>query len=1210
MRPQPLASVLVLFFLTTPLLADPSVPYATADWDFLKYGNHRAVLKVEKPADAVWARIPWRRRDADPQKKDVVVVELATGKEIPNRLVKENNREYGDVIFEARKPGEYAVYYMPYRAQRRTGPPYPVEYVAPRETASEAWLAKIGSNPNPPALPKAKVVRFEAQSDFHRFDPMEVVATAKEIQELKDAYPIPDYLVFPEDRKFAIRMTDGLPKRWIESGPSDRFNGEARPGEFYVFQLGLYAKDGLVESVAVAFSDLKSDDGAAIPASALRCFNTGGTDWLGRSFKKTVDIPKGKVQALWCGVDVPEGIAAGTYRGTVTVDPARRKPTKIYVKMKIAGEPIPERGDGDLWRLARLRWLDSTIGIDDGVAAPYTPLIIGDTTIDCLGRCISLDAQTGLPSEIVSTFPMTVDSTDAPPKPILAAPMQFVAQTAGGEVQWKGGKTTFLKKTPGNVTWESTSTAGPMTLHCWAKMEFDGYVNYRITLSTTEDVALTDTRLNVPYSAGAAKYIMGLGCRGGKRPKRWEWKWNIAKANNFLWLGDVNAGMQLKLKGPNYRWCLYTLEDRGLPKAWDNEGRGSCVVEEVGEDTVLAKAQSGPMKLKAGEKREYWFGILPTPLKVLDKRHWSWRYFHNAGVPNLDEVAKKGVTVVNIHQAARLNPYINYPFLQTEELSQYVKQGHEKGLKVKAYYTVRELSNFCAEIFPCRSLGHEIFTGGSGGGSTWLREHLVSDYDPAWHDPIGKKVDAAIATNSLSRWHNYYLEGLRWLIEHVGIDGLYLDGIGYDRDIMQRVRKVMDGARPGCLIDFHCGNHFGFRDLRINNACQFMELFPYIDSLWFGEGFSYDAPPDLWLVEISGIPYGLFGEMLGGHVNPWRGMIYGETGRLGWGANPESVWKLWDDFGIAEAKMIGYWVPDCPVKTGRDDILATAYVRKGRTLVAIASWAPTVEECKLKIDWKALGLDPAKATLYAPPVEGIQPAAQFKPDEAFPVVPGRGWMFWIDEKKHELPEGAEVFTSEDATAGRKCLLEEDFDGESLGDVWKTKTTTKPGAKVSPAKGKLEITAPANCVAYAERPLPPGSRLVQVRLTRGTDGGATWGPALTIVWPGDVLRAAARADGSFQVDDGTHNYLVGRFPLTGEFLMRFVFGGEAARLETSRTGKYWQVVTTIPGGAYKADPVAVRLGKTGPQGSAEDHHIPGNPGTSQFDDLRVYGKKAD
>ena len=31
----------------------------------------------------------------------------------------------------------------------------------------------------------------------------------------------------------------------------------------------------------------------------------------------------------------------------------------------------------------------------------------------------------------------------------------------------------------------------------------------------------------------------------------------------------------------------------------------------------------------------------------------------------------------------------------------------------------------------------------------------------------------------------------------VGVDGIYLDGIGYDREIMKRVRKVMDRAQPG-----------------------------------------------------------------------------------------------------------------------------------------------------------------------------------------------------------------------------------------------------------------------------------------------------------------------------------------------------------------------------------------------------------------------------
>tara|TARA_B100002003_G_C13802527_1_gene396106 strand:- start:148 stop:282 length:135 start_codon:yes stop_codon:yes gene_type:complete len=44
-----------------------------------------------------------------------------------------------------------------------------------------------------------------------------------------------------------------------------------------------------------------------------------------------------------------------------------------------------------------------------------------------------------------------------------------------------------------------------------------------------------------------------------------------------------------------------------------------------------------------------------------------------------------------------------------------------------------------------------------------------------------------------------------------------------------------------------------------------MDLMLYMDSLWFGEMFEYSNSPDYWLVEISGIPFGLMGDMINGH---------------------------------------------------------------------------------------------------------------------------------------------------------------------------------------------------------------------------------------------------------------------------------------------------------------------------------------------------------
>ena len=96
--------------------------------------------------------------------------------------------------------------------------------------------------------------------------------------------------------------------------------------------------------------------------------------------------------------------------------------------------------------------------------------------------------------------------------------------------------------------------------------------------------------------------------------------------------------------------------------------------------------------------------------------------------------------------------------------------------------------------------------------------------------------------------------------------------------------------------------------------------------------------------------------------------------------------------------MIGYWSPRCPVKTDSKDILATAYVAKGRTLVAIASWASADMNVRLSIDWRTLGINPAAAKLRAPEVRDFQPSAQFNPDAPIPVQKGRGWLLIVEPR--------------------------------------------------------------------------------------------------------------------------------------------------------------------------------------------------------------------
>ena len=164
-----------------------------------------------------------------------------------------------------------------------------------------------------------------------------------------------------------------------------------------------------------------------------------------------------------------------------------------------------------------------------------------------------------------------------------------------------------------------------------------------------------------------------------------------------------------------------------------------------------------------------------------------------------------------------------------------------------------------------------------------------------------------------------------------------------------------------------------------------MEHFPYINSLWFGEGYDYNETPDYWLVEISGIPFGLFSEMLEGNGNPWRGMVYGMTARYYSGADPKHIWKFWDEFGIEDAEMIGYWVPSCPVKASHPQVLATVYKKSRKALVALASWAPEAVQCRLEVAWDALQINPSRAKIYAPPIEGFQKGVSFMPASEIPL---------------------------------------------------------------------------------------------------------------------------------------------------------------------------------------------------------------------------------
>lgn len=963
------------------------VPFGvtTDAWNVDGLGNHRAVVQVDCPTGtkAVRATLRWRRPDRKIDVTSFVITGATNGERVAHFWAEERTAEQGIVWFEP-LDGEdtYYVYYMPFNLRKgseecRFWREY-TDYIAYPAEQAEAWKASLrGSKPV-----EATVLRFEGVNNFEAFTQMGTIATVAETDSIRACHS-ENPVIYTEDRCFPIRLFHQLPVRWVKRVPQDAFEGTALRGEYYVWQIGLWAAHCGLQGVTVTFSDLKEKGGrTVIAASEQTCFNCTGTGWDGRPLTWDVNVAEGDVQALWCGVQVPENAPAGVYEGTATVTAEGMEPRTVALTLHVDDELLADKGDNDLWRLARLRWLNSTIGSEKKPIAPFKAMKVLGKRVKATEKTMKVTAN-GLPKSIV------VNKHE-----VLAEPMSIEVETSEGVINLNGGKVHMHKDAAGKVSWTSTQEKEGVHLTTEACMEYDGLVLYKLQLSSDKELTVTDIRYTTVYTPYASKYMMGIGQDGGYRPQECTWDWN-GQWDSY-WMGDVKAGLHVEFRGDDaYHGPLLRDYKKNAPAAWYNEGKSRVVMQTKGTDEeaqAVVTASLGAQTLTP-VPLELQLALNITPTKPLDTRHqFEQRYYHS-DPSGFEKASEDGANVSNIHHAGRLNPVINYPFIVQEPLKEHINAMHDKGLKVKLYYTIRELTDYVSEIYVLHSMNHEIMAVGPGGGAPWLCEHLVEDYWPAWYAEYDLGMtDAAWVTSPQSRWINYYLEGLRWMLENYQIDGVYMDDISFDGSVMKRMRDVMETYRPGSLIDLH--SNTGYSNGPMN---QYTDYMPFVDRLWFGESFRYNQmSADRWLITFSGIPFGPMAEMLQDGGNRWLGAVFGATGRHSYiNCSPVPVWKLWDAFGIEDARMIGWWDEDCAVETSDPEVKATAFVRKDGVLIAVGNFSGEEKCVTLTIDWKRLGLKPENVNARIPAVENFQEEATYDLTSPLTIPAKQGKMIWI-----------------------------------------------------------------------------------------------------------------------------------------------------------------------------------------------------------------------
>ena len=293
-------------------------------------------------------------------------------------------------------------------------------------------------------------------------------------------------------------FTDAPAAKWARGGEVLAAKFTAQEAEFFTFQVGLFANGLAAADVSVVFhgGTLTSAPAnsaelpmATIPAEAFTCFNTGGTDQHGQLFKKVFSLGAGDSGSLWIGVDLPVG-AAGTYAATLSVATNTSAARTLTATIEVAPGAVAEHGDGDVYNLSRLRWLDSKIGVDESAEWPRSrfanmtsePEAGGGFTLGLVNKHVSIGAD-GLPAQVtVHTVKQRQGKNITRSVSILASPVQLRVLDAAGKPITVSVTTpaTVTNRSAAAVKWTATLSGGGVDVTLTGRLEMDSYLTFQV----------------------------------------------------------------------------------------------------------------------------------------------------------------------------------------------------------------------------------------------------------------------------------------------------------------------------------------------------------------------------------------------------------------------------------------------------------------------------------------------------------------------------------------------------------------------------------------------------------------------------------------------------------------------------------------------------------------------------------------------------------
>lgn len=645
-------------------------------------------------------------------------------------------------------------------------------------------------------------------------------------------------------------------------------------------------------------------------------------------------------------------------------------------------------------------WWNNPYGhpeITDTVPEPWTQMVKTKKGFKVWNREITLD-------DALQPVQMTCGQT-----PLLIKPVSLQMKATG--LSW--GKPDVIKEKKTGISWKQALKGDGFTGELLLETEFDGLMKYTLTLTPTGKAVLDQLVLEVPlkpeivthyhhgalgtppsYSAIQVHNGMGAVPKEGL----------ALPFTEEIWLGNDEMGLEWVAESDQWWTPMEIKKTMEIVKA---DSATILRINMVNQPRTFQQ----PIKFQ--------WGLLPTPVKPMNQELMRHLRFAQ-GAFTLDESMTKLNETTEIHLDALVEGDVNAyniwaghlrpesvwnqdfgaPGYRPTPLNEVRKKAfreatemaHKKGIKWVVVYA----------IWNCFANWPDI-------GELW-KEQALFPTSPS----IG---DGAYLYCCQKPFADWYIALLRKTIQEVGIDGVYLDssasshlcanihhGCGYvdekgnlhgtypvfaTREFHKRIYYLFHGeVKKGGLLYAH-NSHF-----------PFMAIESFVDVHHCGEGSQLTR--DAAIPRFYGYPFGLpvsftrwnspvYPET---RMNSWRFVLqvdsqikahpsyaidrkkFPDAGKKtsnvdrntllqkGYAKDGEALWPVWQaykTFPWEGSQWHPAWRIGSLATTGDDDLWVCMHLNPGKAaLITVSSFKEQDANCKVKLDWKAMGFQPDK----------------------------------------------------------------------------------------------------------------------------------------------------------------------------------------------------------------------------------------------------------